>query len=306
MVKTLTLLVLLWAIPLTPAAAEAKIEHTIENSASFPILKGPYFGQTPPGLTPEIFAHGIVSVDGRYEGGVSFSADFNEMYFSATVKGHSIVYFSKLENQHWTQPIKANFTQGKVADEFSPFASLSGNRIYFSTYDSSYPLKIWYVNRLDNAWSKAILLDSPLNNEEVIMSSEAQNGDLFYINSSKRKMYYARNNNNQFAEGQDVGIEYGSHGFISPSQDFLVVDAHKDNDETKDKDIYVYFKQQDGTWSKPINLGSTVNSNFREGSPTITPDGKYLFFNRYDEKSGNPNIYWVSTGIITELKKTNF
>ncbi len=26
----------------------------------FPVLKGPYFGQTPPGLTPIVFAPGIV------------------------------------------------------------------------------------------------------------------------------------------------------------------------------------------------------------------------------------------------------
>ena len=33
----------------------------------------------PPGLTPEIFAPGIVSVNGRYEYAVSFSSDLDEM-----------------------------------------------------------------------------------------------------------------------------------------------------------------------------------------------------------------------------------
>ncbi len=273
-----------------------------DSQDKFPVLKGPYFGQKPPGLTPEVFAPGIVSVDGRYEYGVSFSPDLDEMYFSPTVKGHSVVYFSKLKNKKWTNPKKANFTKGKISDEFGAIVSPSGKRIYFSTYDSIFPLKIWYVNRFEDSWSNAVLLDSPINNEEVIFSSEAKNGDLFYINSSKDKMYYAPNKNGRFPEVHEVGIDYGSHGFISPSQDFLVVGAHKENDKTKDQDVYVYFKKKDGTWSKPINLGSAVNSNYREGGPTITPDGKYLFFNRYDEESGNPNIYWVSTEIIHKLK----
>lgn len=280
---------------------------TSSNSFSednFPVLEGPYFGQKPPGLTPEVFAPGIVSVNGRYEYGVSFSPELDEMYFSPTVDGRSVVYFSKLENKRWTRPKKANFTNGKASDEFSAFVSPNGKRIYFTTYDSKFPLKIWYVNRLNKGWSEATLLNSPINNEEVINMSVASNGDLFYINSSKGKMYYASSKNGKFSKGNEVEIDYGSQGVIAPSQDFLLVSANKENDKTKDKDVYVYFKKQDGAWSKPINLGSTINSSFREDSPTISPDGKYLFFNRYDEESGNPNIYWVSTKVIHQLKKT--
>ena len=283
-----------------------KTKKQSSKDSDSPTIVSPYFGQKPPGLTPEVFAPGIVSVDGRYEGGVTFSPDLDEMYFSPTVNGHSVVYFSKLENKKWTNPKKANFTKGKISDEFSAFVSFSGKRIYFSTYDSISHLKIWYVNRFEDSWSNAILIDSPINNEKVIFRSEAKNGDIFYINSSKGKMYYATNENGKFPEGNEVGIDYGSLGFISPSQDFLVVQAHKENDKTKDKDIYVYFKKKEGTWSKPINLGNAVNSNFREGGPTITPDGKYLFFNRYDEESGNPNIYWVSTEVIHKLKTAYF
>lgn len=41
----------------------------------FPVLKGPYLGQKPPGMTPEIFAPGIISLEGSYEGGATFSYD---------------------------------------------------------------------------------------------------------------------------------------------------------------------------------------------------------------------------------------
>ena len=73
-----------------------------------------YFGQKPPGMRAEIFAPGIVSVNGRYEYGVSFSPDLDEIYFTGKRKGESeSVYFSKLIDKKWTAPKKANLTNGK-------------------------------------------------------------------------------------------------------------------------------------------------------------------------------------------------
>jgi hypothetical protein len=283
-------------------------KHKSKGSDSL-TTEASYFGQNPPGMTAEIFAPGIVSINGRYEHGISFSPDLDEVYFSANNEDEvPDVYFSKLEGEKWTNPKKANFTKGKKDAEMHPFVSFSDNKIYFTAHNSDYTdTKIWYVNRLGNTWSNAIKLDSPINDDELFYSNQSKNGDLFYTNVSKRKMYYAPNKNGKFAEVREVEIEFGFHGFISPSQDFLVVNArNKEDDQRKDNDIYVYFKEKDGTWSKPINLGNEVNSNFDETCPSITPDGKYLFFGRYNEEGGLSNFYWVSTEIINKLKMAYF
>jgi Tol biopolymer transport system component len=154
---------------------------------------------------------------------------------------------------------------------------------------------------------EAIQLDSPINDDEVFYPNLTKNGDLFYFNISKFKTYYAPNKNGKFPEVQEVEIEFGVHAFISPTQDYIVVNArNKEDAQRNDSEIYVYFKKQDGTWSKPINLGNEVNSNFRETSPSITPDGKYLFFSRYNDEGGLPNFYWVSTEIIENLRPNDF
>ena len=41
-----------------------------------------YFGQTPPGNTPELFAPGIISLDDRNESMITFSPDGKECYFT--------------------------------------------------------------------------------------------------------------------------------------------------------------------------------------------------------------------------------
>ncbi|GAA4278695.1 hypothetical protein GCM10022259_34200 [Aquimarina mytili] len=279
------------------------------NEYDFPALEDRYFGQKPPGLIPEVFAPGIISINGRYEHGISFSPGLDEVYFSANKKDQDpSIYFSKLEGKKWTNPKKANFTKGKKVGEMHPFVSPSGKRIHFAAHDSftlphhKESVKAWYVNRFDSSWSDAIQLDSPINDDFVFYSNEAKNGDIFYTNVSKRKMYYSPNKNGKYLEVHEVGIESGFHGFISPSQEYIVVNARNKEDDQRKSDIYVYFKKKDDGWSKAINLGSEVNSNFSETCPSITPDGKYLFFGRYNEEGGLSNFYWVSTEVINKIR----
>jgi len=270
-------------------------------------IGSPYFGQNPPGLTPEIFAAGIVSIDGRFEGTVSFSPELTEMYFGADNEDEETsIYFSKLEYDKWTPIKRAGFTNGRKNEELHPFVSPDGKRIYFTAMDAAFTdEKIWYVNRLEDSWSDAIMLDSPINDDLVFFPNQAKNGDLYYFNLSKRKTYYAPNKNGQFPEVEEVSFAFGHHAFISPSQDYLIVTARSDEEEgRKDNDMYVYFKKKDKTWTEPINLGNTINSSLNEKGPRITPDGKYLFFGRDEKhgKNGRANIYWVSTEVIENLR----
>ena len=99
--KTTKLLILTIVISLNTVFAQ----ENIENDSSFTVVGGKYFGQNPPGMTAEIFAPGIVSVNGRYEYAVSFSPDLDEMYFSGNKKDEvQIVYFSKLKDNKWSNP----------------------------------------------------------------------------------------------------------------------------------------------------------------------------------------------------------
>lgn len=270
----------------------------------FPVLQGPYLGQKPAGLVAEVFAPGIVSVKGRFDFGISFSSDLDEVYFSGQPKkGTADIYFSKIENQQWTAIQKAEFSKGKKAGEMEPFVRADGKRIYFTGYSVDFSNeKIWYVDRLNNGWSTAKKLDAAINDDDVMNMTQAKNGDVFYDNRSKRKMYASSNKNGEFEKVQAVDVEIGSHPFISSAQDYLLVQAQNTDSKKSNSDIYVYFKEKDGTWTTPINLGDAVNSNFHERVPGVTPDGKYLFFSRYNEEGGLSDLYWVSTAVIENVR----
>lgn len=265
-----------------------------------------YFGQKPPRLIPEVFAPDVVSINGRFESTISFSPDLKEVYFEAKHEdGVFQIYFSRLVNSAWTPIQKVNFTKGNKKEELHPFVSPDNKRVYFTAFDSIFlDERIWYVSRLENSWSDAIKLDSPVNDDKVFFPNHAKNGGLYYFNLSEFKTYYAPNKDGKFKEPQEVEI-MGHHAFVSPNDDYLLVTAQSNEEENrKDNDIYVYFKNQEGTWSKLMNLGATVNTTFSEKTPSISPDGKYLFFGR-DERDIEPglsNIYWVSTDVIEKLR----
>ena len=61
-------------------------------------------------------------------------------------------------------------------------------------------------------------------------------------------------------------------------------------EDTYDGDIY-YSINQNGVWSKPINLDRTINSPQGEDEPNISPDGQKVYFQSWRlgwEKNGGP------------------
>lgn len=293
------------AFPMTALRSVMWLSDLIKED-EFPVLKGPYFGQKPPGLIPEVFAPGIVSIDRRFEGAISFSPDLEELYFGAKNEDEeTAIYFSKLEGGKWTPIKRANFTKGDKKEELHPFVSSIDQRIYFSALDSIFAdERIWYVERLEDSWGDAVLLDSPINGDMVFFPNQSKNGDLYYFNLSKMKTYYAPNDGGKFSEIQEVDIAFGHHAFISPAQDYLVMTSRTKAEGRTDNDVFVCFKKSNGSWTEPINLGSTVNSGLNEKSPSISLDGKYLFFGRAERegKVGLSNIHWVSTEIIDQVR----
>ena len=59
---------------------------SFSQQTEFPKLTGPYLGQTPPKMIPEVFAPGIVSKVGSHEFAGTFSPDGKEFFFTRVVK----------------------------------------------------------------------------------------------------------------------------------------------------------------------------------------------------------------------------
>ena len=103
-------------------------------------------------------------------------------------------------------------------------------------------------------------------------------------------------------------------------ESYLLFDSGRDTSLAGSNDIYISYRDDDGSWSNAENIGDPVNTEFADLRPFVTADGKYLFFvsdrmaegghetaaqsigeiRRVLDGPGNglQDIYWVSTEVL--------
>ncbi len=286
-----------------------------EAKRVFPALSGPYLGQKPPGMTPEIFAPGIVSTKFGELNSV-FSPDGKEFYFSRRgIPGRpSVLMVTKMESDRWTEPQPLPFS-GTYSD-IDLFLCADNERLVFC---SSRPRAggkedrmnhdFWVSRRNGSGWSEP----EPFAPEAVSPAEDyfpvvTLSGTL-YLNSQRE----GRGTNDIYASKYSGGKYLPPEKLPAPiNTSFREFDAFVSLDEQTiifsserpggfgGADIYISFRDGQGNWSEPANLGPEVNSERSEYGATISPDGRYLFFT--SNKAGNEDIYWVSAEIIERLR----
>lgn len=74
----------------------------------------------------------------------------------------------------------------------------------------------------------------------------------------------------------EIGERFAQLSINNAENIFLISIAESAN--SQNEDLYVSLKKEDGSWSEPIDLGPTINTNLMEVSPFISEDDKTLFF----------------------------
>jgi len=278
----------------------------------FPVLKGPYLGQKPPGMVPEIFLPGIVTTELNEHGAPTFSPDLSEMYWSPQykeIKGGRII-FMKITNSQWHPPKIAPFSE-----EFknqNPFLSFDGKRLFFKSFrpidaDVYRNGAFWFCERTTEGWSFPKPLGAYVNSGSMGQQiTEAKNRNLYYASDRPTgkghwDIYRVQYKNGYYDEPESLGDAintkfYDGTPYIAPDESYLIFHSLSRPDGYGGSDLYVSFRTADDTWINAKNMGGVINTKEHELFPIVTPDGRYLFFVR------NGDIYWVDAKIIEELK----
>lgn len=110
-------------------------------------------------------------------------------------------------------------------------------------------------------------------------------------------LFHSRLEEGRVISAEPASVGAGGHAFPSPDGSFMLVDSASLNGDGK-QDIFVSFRQPDGSWGSLEPLGPEVNTEFSETCPSLSPDGRFLFFSRYNEPDEKSNIYWASADVI--------
>ncbi len=266
-----------------------------QNETRLQELSGPYFGQKPPVLSPEVFAPGILSTQYNDNCTPAFSADMNEVFWSVSFKygTPNVILFMKRVNNTWTKPEVASFS-GQYSDA-NPFFSCDGERLYFdSTRPFSIPGEpkdkdIWYVKKSGSEWSEPVNAGKNVNTEKLESHPSISKNEVLYFNSILEGypynlgIYKSRQVNGEFSKRVLLDEQINSKTswewcpFIDPDEKFIIFSSGRDGQEMDD--LYCSFIKN-GKWTEPIRFGPAVSSDFNERFPRVSPDGRYLFFCR--------------------------
>lgn len=267
-----------------------------------PELVGPYLGQQPPGDNAELFAPGIITTKEWGDAG-KFSPDMNEFYLTRwRVKDNKTERFAvtyKLENNSWQAFEDPN---RKNLPTFSP----DGNTKYFKSH---------YQERTKSGWSEQKSLGKGFEDIRIMGVSASNKGTLVFdewTSDGSGTLRYSTlvNGKWQAPTPLDKKVFNGkwiAHPYIAPDESYIMWDSEMSSGYGQ-QDLWISFKLQDGTWGQAINLGERVNTDAEEGGPQVTPDGKFLFFNRMvpstDGKSQS-DLFWIDASFLDELKPSN-
>jgi hypothetical protein len=264
---------------------------------NFPMLEGPYIGQTPPGSTPEPFAPGIVSTKG-WEYGLVFTPDMKEAYFlreNDETEKHEFVVFQNKNNQWHETVISPRVGQPVIAPD--------GKTLHLGKR---------YMERIENGWSEIKSLGSPFEDIHIMRLTASSQGTYVFDEAGmpdgdgiirySRLVDGKREEPKPFSKEINTGT-WNAHPFIAPDESYIIWDGQRESG-FGDSDIYISFRQKDGTWGAAINMGDKINTNAWEAGASVTPDGKYLFFNRNigSDNYENVDILWVDAEFIEALR----
>ncbi len=306
----------------------------------FPVLKGPYLGQTPPGKTPGLFAPGIITT-GIFTRDVAMTPDGKEIYFCVSVGSYtySTILVTKQVDGRWTEPAVTPHMENPDHMNFEPCISPDGKRFFFL---SNRPggvgnaklgnQDIWVMDRKGDGWGEPYNLGAPVNSENgEFFPSVTRDGTLYFSRAKGRQsfIYRSRLKDGKYTEPEKLPkqVNCGAaqyNAFIAPDESFIIVPVAGRKDTLGGTDYYIVSRNKDDSWNEPVNMGDKINTpGTREHSASLSPDGKYLFFMssrtlpkekqpvkltyrflkemHNKPQNGNADIYWVDAGIIDDL-----
>jgi hypothetical protein len=286
------------------------------NTKNSTVLRGPYMGQTPPGNQSKVFAPKVVSTEFG-ELNAIFTRDGSEFYFSrrGIQEKPSAIMVSRMVNNVWTKPEHVDFTG--TYDDIDLFITPDGlslifcsNRPHRKGDDIKRDHDFWISKRKGTIWTEPLLYAKAARSDyEDFFPIVTKSGNL-YFNSQRGGQGTNDIFCSKFIDGKyntakklpmPINTEYREFdAYVTPDEKTIIFSSVKPGG-FGGADIYLSWKNNDGKWIEPRNMGSEINSAGSEYGSTISPDGKYFFYT--SNKNGSEDIYWISAKIIEEVKQ---
>lgn len=164
-----------------------------------------------------------------------------------------------------------------------------------------------FIEHTQAAWSQIISLGAPFDSIRIMRLTASSQGTVVVDEATRDGngvLRYSRLVNGKREAPKPFGAaintgKWTAHPFIAPDESYIIWDSERPGGYG-DSDMYISFRQEDGSWGSAINFGDTINTDGEDGGGYVTPDGKYLSF--CPRCSPPYDRLWVDAKIIETLR----
>ena len=185
----------------------------------------------------------------------------------------------------------------------NPLFSPDGAKLFFNfTEDRKNGWTTKYVEKTGSGWSA-------LQSDGVLLktsSSFTKSGKVYFSDYLSRKpwatgIYSAQYSTAGYSDAKALDAAINSPyidytPYISPDEAYLMFSSSRPSSDER-MFLHISFKNSDGRWSPPRKMNDLIGFAGAARFPSISPDGKYLFFCGDDG-----NFYWADIKAIEKLK----
>lgn len=273
----------------------------------------PYLGLEPPGMEPIEFAPTILSGASLPHSRLIIAPDGEDLYWNGHPRagGEAVLFHSTFDGTSLTTPAPLEptppFYSGRL--EFSE----DGREVFYDAEAGTTP-GLWYVRRTESGWSDPMPIVPNQHGEWASLGqpSVSRSKNLYYTGRKtgdpRPSLYWSRFVDGTWTAPQLVPLEIGSGAagdpYVDPEERYLLFTAFERSDADGPTDLFVSYRNGNGSWGEPRNLGDAMATPDFERFPSVSRDGRFLFFvkTRAQTFPGDDTaFYWVSAEVLERL-----
>lgn len=189
--------------------------------------------------------------------------------------------------------------------DFNPFVTANGSNLFFTREEEGVQT-IYFSHEEDGEWisSKRSSVNEPHTQNSI--AGVSVDGSVVFINGRYKGQKYLgpgislrHRTASGWSPPEALRIK-GFHnrsrynGFFMSNDGMLIMMSIQNGSSVGGDDLYVSFREADGSYSKPLNLGEGLNTEGNELSPFLAPDKRTLYFSSDGHKGyGGNDIFFT-------------
>jgi hypothetical protein len=279
-----------------------------------------FFGQPAPGTEPVKFWPEVLAVGRCPHGQLAFSPHGTDVFWSAILQPgpEQTIYFSAFDGKAFSKPAIAPFAAAK--GNGGPAFSADGKRLFFNAElppaggSSAARTAICFVDKTASGWTIPQPIEPTVDDRMTKgQVSVARSGNIYFsgrvLTERTPGIYMCRHSDGRYSPPEKLAgpvakVPFLVDPWVDPDERFMLVSCPPSEGPPMRTDIGVCYHQADGAWSEPIRLGPAVNTEAFERFPSLSPNGKYLFFIRSFSPQfvgDQAHFYWVDAKVLDIL-----